>query len=250
MNTEQLKRLESIIEKLDGLYDEIHSLQGEERGAQNKAARPEISEANFINLDSAMDKIGLSIAELQEAAARPASGFNCGGQPPRDTTYVRKSLIFEITDEEALPRQLLSPDDKKIRRWLEKNKESLEDAVKNSPGWELDIMPGLRLKFSAGIVSRWLTRKERVSRATTEILAELDRSEQKHPNWPSDQIHAAAVIAEEAGELVRAVNEETWKGADPKLSDEEAVQTAAMCLRFILNREGNTKPQEIWRKEK
>jgi hypothetical protein len=73
MNTEQLKRLENIVERLDGLYDEIHSLQGEEREAQDKSWRPEIQEANFLNFDSAMDKIGLSIAELQEAASRPAT---------------------------------------------------------------------------------------------------------------------------------------------------------------------------------
>jgi hypothetical protein len=76
-------------------------------------------------------------------------------EPPKaESVSVRKSLTFEITGEAALPRQFLSPDEKKIRRWIEDSKESLEAAVKNSPGWELDIMPGLRLKISVDIVSR------------------------------------------------------------------------------------------------
>lgn len=68
------------------------------------------------------------------------------------------------------------------------------------------------------------------------ILNELDRAEKKHPHWPTDQIHAAAIVAEEAGEFIRAVNQEKWDRRNPKASNIEAIQTAAMCVRFLKNR--------------
>jgi hypothetical protein len=68
------------------------------------------------------------------------------------------------------------------------------------------------------------------------IMAELDRAEAKYPAWPTDQVHAAAIVAEESGELVRAVLNESYHGAPRADSDREAVQTAAMCVRFLVNR--------------
>jgi NTP pyrophosphatase (non-canonical NTP hydrolase) len=68
-----------------------------------------------------------------------------------------------------------------------------------------------------------------------EIQAEVERAMRKFPRWPTDPIHAAAVIAEECGELQKAVLEavyEPYKGSRPNIRT-EAVQTAAMCLRFI-----------------
>ena len=61
----------------------------------------------------------------------------------------------------------------------------------------------------------------------------------KFPSWPSDPIHAAAVVAEECGELQKAVNEavyEPFKGSRANIG-KEAVQTAAMCLRFLASME-------------
>jgi hypothetical protein len=68
-----------------------------------------------------------------------------------------------------------------------------------------------------------------------EVTAELDRAKRQHPRWPNDPIHAAAIVAEECGELQKAVLEavyEPWKGSRLNIRA-EAVQTAAMCLRFI-----------------
>ena len=69
----------------------------------------------------------------------------------------------------------------------------------------------------------------------SEIAAEVERATRKFPRWPTDPIHAAAVIAEECGELQKATLEavyEPHKGSRPNIRT-EAVQTAAMCLRFI-----------------
>jgi len=72
-----------------------------------------------------------------------------------------------------------------------------------------------------------------------EIHAEVERAMRKFPQWPTDPIHAAAVIAEECGELQKAVLEavyEPHKGSRPNIRM-EAVQTAAMCLRFLASLE-------------
>ena len=68
-----------------------------------------------------------------------------------------------------------------------------------------------------------------------EIQDEVERAMRKFPRWPTDPIHAAAVIAEECGELQKAVLEavyEPHKGSRPNIRT-EAVQTAAMCLRVL-----------------
>ena len=68
-----------------------------------------------------------------------------------------------------------------------------------------------------------------------EIQEEVERAMRKFPQWPTDPIHAATVIAEECGELQKAVLEavyEPHKGSRHNIRT-EAVQTAAMCLRFL-----------------
>ena len=68
-----------------------------------------------------------------------------------------------------------------------------------------------------------------------DILAELERAEYIHPKWPTDPVHAAAILAEEAGEVVKAVNDVAMdhkRGSDYKT---EAIQCAAMCIRFLKN---------------
>lgn len=66
-------------------------------------------------------------------------------------------------------------------------------------------------------------------------LDELVRAEIEHPKWPKDMIHQAAILSEEAGEFVQAVNDHVWKGADAKKIQREAIQVGAMVLRFLKN---------------
>lgn len=67
------------------------------------------------------------------------------------------------------------------------------------------------------------------------IAQELQRAELKHPTWPTDQVHAAAVVAEEAGELVQAALQYHYDGKGADRVRDEAVQTAAMAIRLLLN---------------
>lgn len=68
-----------------------------------------------------------------------------------------------------------------------------------------------------------------------EVMTELARATAKFPTWPTDPLHAVAVIGEESGELTRAVLQAVYEPHKSTPADvrEEAVQTAAMALRFL-----------------
>ncbi len=72
------------------------------------------------------------------------------------------------------------------------------------------------------------------------VMAELERAEKIHPAWPADLVKASAILAEEAGETLRAANtfDETRSGKKEIIT--EAVQTAAMAIRLLknINQEG------------
>ena len=69
----------------------------------------------------------------------------------------------------------------------------------------------------------------------TMIQSEVDRAKGKYPKWPTDPVHAAAIVAEEAGELVKACLELSYNEKKTNIIDvrDEAVQTAAMAIRFL-----------------
>jgi len=88
------------------------------------------------------------------------------------------------------------------------------------------------------------------------VTAELQRAETKHPTWPENRLRQAAIVAEEGGEVLKAglgiiEFEEQLAGiahhgyevtldhnALASMEEElvkEAVQTAAMALRFLVN---------------
>lgn len=66
------------------------------------------------------------------------------------------------------------------------------------------------------------------------IVAELRRATAKHPHWPDDCIHAAAIVAEESGELVRAALRYTYEGGQEDEMRTEAIHTAATAIRFLV----------------
>lgn len=80
-----------------------------------------------------------------------------------------------------------------------------------------------------------MTRQE----AVDAILKELDRAVAKSPTWPTDAIHASAVVNKEAGELVKACLEATYEYPKAQWQDAEkgAVQTGAMTIRFLMSME-------------
>ena len=71
--------------------------------------------------------------------------------------------------------------------------------------------------------------------ALIDILNELQEAESRYPQWPTDPIHAVAIMAEEAGEAVQAANNLVWHGGDREALRDEIVQTAAMAIRCLKN---------------
>lgn len=71
--------------------------------------------------------------------------------------------------------------------------------------------------------------------ALINIINEYSSACVKHPNWPKDKIHQAAIIAEEAGELIRASLKYEYENDVDSELEVEAIQTGAMALRFLVN---------------
>ena len=67
-----------------------------------------------------------------------------------------------------------------------------------------------------------------------EVVAELQRATRKFPTWPSDPLHALAVLGEEFGELTKAMLQLTYEPHKTSAAEvrTEAIQTAAMALRL------------------
>lgn len=71
-------------------------------------------------------------------------------------------------------------------------------------------------------------------RALVSILTELNSAIEKHPQWPKDNIHSAAIVCEEAGELIRAALQVQYENGKFHHMHDEAIQTGAMALRFLI----------------
>lgn len=70
-------------------------------------------------------------------------------------------------------------------------------------------------------------------RALSFILDELFAAEQKHPAWPGDIVHAAAIVGEEAGELLQAALNVHYQGSAVDPLVKESAQTGAVAVRFL-----------------
>jgi len=80
---------------------------------------------------------------------------------------------------------------------------------------------------------RFVTREEWQTFSNL-IWDELQKAEKKFPWWPNDHIHGTAIVAEEAGEMMKAVLQATYQEKTLFPLVEETIQTAAMCLRLYI----------------
>ena len=71
------------------------------------------------------------------------------------------------------------------------------------------------------------------------IIGEYNSAVAYHPDstWPQDVIHMVAIMAEEAGEAVQAANDVVYSDASLEPLRQELAQTAAMCIRCLVNLE-------------
>lgn len=88
------------------------------------------------------------------------------------------------------------------------------------------------------------------------VWSELERAIAKFPGWPTDPLHALAVLGEEFGELTKDVLQMTYEPGKTTAENvrKEAIQTAAMALRFAVSlddyiyKAGEQHRQEEWKK--
>jgi hypothetical protein len=75
-----------------------------------------------------------------------------------------------------------------------------------------------------------------------DVLREVNRAIKKFPTWPSDPMHALAVLGEEFGELTKEAVQLTYEPHKTSAASfrEEAIQTAAMALRFVMSLDNYT----------
>jgi NTP pyrophosphatase (non-canonical NTP hydrolase) len=73
--------------------------------------------------------------------------------------------------------------------------------------------------------------------AIAAVKAEVERATTKFPTWPDDPLHAVAIIGEELGELTQATLQAIYEPHKSTGEDiqKEAVQVAAMAIRFLLS---------------
>lgn len=76
-----------------------------------------------------------------------------------------------------------------------------------------------------------------IDNAITDILHELNKATTKFPLWPNDPLHALNILGEEYGELNKEVLQMVYEPHKTSLDEirKEAVQTAAMALRFYMS---------------
>lgn len=69
------------------------------------------------------------------------------------------------------------------------------------------------------------------------VMKEIRAATTKFPTWPTDPLHAIAVLGEEYGELQKAVLQSIYEPHKSSSEDvrNEAIQTAAMAIRFLLS---------------
>lgn len=111
---------------------------------------------------------------------------------------------------------------------------ALVERLRN-PWAETEPVDGRLCREAAAAIERLERELAEVQRVPSEVVDELGRAVAKFPTWPTDPLHALAVLGEEFGELTKAVLQLTYEPHKSSIEEMrgEAVQTAAMALRFV-----------------
>ena len=76
-----------------------------------------------------------------------------------------------------------------------------------------------------------------IEQVITLVRDEIEKAIEKFPTWPTDPLHALAVLGEEYGELNKAMLQFVYEPCKTEKHEieKEAIQTAAMALRLIMS---------------
>ena len=83
-----------------------------------------------------------------------------------------------------------------------------------------------------------MTKKQKIDKYVLAFIEEFEEEERKFPSWPEDIIHAVSIMNEEAGESIQAAIDVFYKNNNTDHLENELIQTAAMCLRTLVNLNG------------
>ena len=101
------------------------------------------------------------------------------------------------------------------------------------------MTPGERLKELIEYQERTDRNQGNIGDILNAFVSEYHAAILQYPDWPTDPVHAASILAEEAGEALKEANNYRWQHKrSPEESFErmrrEAIQTGAMAIRFLL----------------
>ncbi len=65
------------------------------------------------------------------------------------------------------------------------------------------------------------------------VRMHLEAARFKHPKWPKDRVHGAAIVAEEVGELIRAILNHVYDGSSLRACKIEAYHVIVTAIRFL-----------------
>jgi hypothetical protein len=130
----------------------------------------------------------------------------------------------------ALLRQPPAPvqvSEEMVGRALEAYRDAYcRDDLEHEPAMKRALEAALQAGVPSGIDNR-----------IAPIFAELERATKKFPTWPTDPLHAFAVVGEEFGECQKEVLQLVYEPhkSSPEEVRKEAIQMAAMALRFVMS---------------
>ena len=70
-----------------------------------------------------------------------------------------------------------------------------------------------------------------------DTLAEIGKAETKHPGWPRDVVHGAAIAAEECGSMVKAAVDLYYHRGSRQQLKKETLHMIAMGFRLLMHLE-------------
>jgi hypothetical protein len=107
------------------------------------------------------------------------------------------------------------------------------ESLKNIDGkFDMDEYTAKLIEKHAVDTANKMVKNEQVIGA---VFDELRRAEELHPGWPENVFEQMAIIGEEFGEMQQAAIDFKYHRGRQRRLYEEAVQVAAMSLRFLFN---------------